>query len=56
MNHLYQNSSQFGLDFKVCIDLHEEECELLNAWNSLLVENNILEDLWLHTIFQLKEK
>lgn len=30
MNHLYQNSSQFGLDFKVCIDLHKEECKLLN--------------------------
>ena len=56
VNHLYQKSSQFCLDFEACIDLHEDEGEFLNAWNSLLVEHNILEGSWLHTIFQLKEK
>ncbi|XP_024627860.1 protein FAR1-RELATED SEQUENCE 5 [Medicago truncatula] len=56
VNHLYQKSSRFGLDFEACIDLHEDEGEFLNAWNSLLVEHNILEGSWLHTIFQLKEK
>ncbi|PNY03008.1 protein FAR1-related sequence 5-like [Trifolium pratense] len=56
VNHLYQTSSQFCLDFEACIDLHEEEGKFLNAWNSLLVEHNVPEDSWLHTIFPLKEK
>jgi zinc finger SWIM domain-containing protein 3 len=41
VNHLYQRSSQFNLEFEACIDLHEEEDEFLNAWNSLLVEHNV---------------
>ncbi|XP_058785000.1 protein FAR1-RELATED SEQUENCE 5-like [Vicia villosa] len=56
VNHLYQKSSKFGLDFEACIDLHEEEGDFLNAWDSLLVEHNVLEGSWLHTIFQSKEK
>lgn len=56
MNHLYQMSSHFSLDFEACINLHEEEGEIFNACNSLLVEHSVLEGLWLHTIFQLKEK
>ncbi|CAJ2663636.1 unnamed protein product [Trifolium pratense] len=56
VNHLYQKSSQFGKDFEACIDLHEEEGEFLQAWSSLLVEHNVSEGSWLHTIFQLKEK
>uniref|UniRef100_A0A1S2Y170 Protein FAR1-RELATED SEQUENCE 5-like n=2 Tax=Cicer arietinum TaxID=3827 RepID=A0A1S2Y170_CICAR len=56
VNHLYQKSSQFCLEFEACIDLHEEEAEFLNAWNSLLVEHNVSKDSWLHMIFQLKEK
>ncbi|CAK8575052.1 unnamed protein product [Lathyrus sativus] len=31
INHLYQKSSHFGLDFEACINLHEEEGEFLNA-------------------------
>ena len=56
VNHLYQKSSQFRLDFEACIDLQEEESEFLNEWNSLLVDHNVLKDSWLHTIFKLKEK
>jgi zinc finger SWIM domain-containing protein 3 len=56
VNHLYQQSSHFCSDFEEGIDLHEEGDEFLNAWNSLLVEHNVLEGLWLHMIFQLKEK
>jgi len=51
VNHLYQKSSQFGLDFEACIDVHEDEGEFLNAWNSLLVEHNILEGSWLHNMY-----
>ncbi|KAK2428515.1 hypothetical protein QL285_027031 [Trifolium repens] len=29
VNHLYQRSSQFNLEFEACIDLHEEEDEIL---------------------------
>ncbi|XP_039686277.1 protein FAR1-RELATED SEQUENCE 5-like [Medicago truncatula] len=56
VNHLYQKSSRFRLDFEACIDLHEEESEFLNEWNSLLVDHNVLKDSWLHSIFKLKEK
>jgi hypothetical protein len=56
VNHLYQKNSQFNSDFEACIDLHEEEGEFLKAWDSLLVEHNVLEGSWLHMIFQLKEK
>jgi hypothetical protein len=56
VNHLYQQSSRFRGDFEACIDLHEEESEFLNAWNSLLVEHKVSERSWLHTIFQFKEK
>ncbi|MCI03545.1 RNA polymerase II C-terminal domain phosphatase-like protein [Trifolium medium] len=33
-----------------------EEGEFLKAWNSLLVEHNVVKGSWLHLIFQLKEK
>ncbi|XP_024626876.2 protein FAR1-RELATED SEQUENCE 5-like [Medicago truncatula] len=56
VNHLYQKSSRFRLDFEACIDLHEEESEFLKEWNSLLVDHNVLKDSWLHSIFKLKEK
>ncbi|GAU26907.1 hypothetical protein TSUD_03100 [Trifolium subterraneum] len=56
VNHLYQKSSRFRFDFEACIDLHEEESEFLNAWNSLLVDHKVSEGSCLHTIFQLKEK
>ncbi|XP_024625265.1 protein FAR1-RELATED SEQUENCE 5-like [Medicago truncatula] len=56
VNHLYQRSKHFCSDFEACIDLHEEEDEFLNAWNSLLVEHNVLEGSWLHMIFRFKEK
>jgi zinc finger SWIM domain-containing protein 3 len=36
--------------------LHEEESEFLSAWDGLLVEHNVPDDSWLHTIFRVKEK
>ncbi|KAK2358454.1 protein FAR1-RELATED SEQUENCE [Trifolium repens] len=56
VNHLYQKSSQFRYDFEACIDLHEEEDEFLNAWNTLLLEHKVSDDSWLHSIFRVKEK
>ncbi|KAJ1417260.1 FAR1-related protein [Sesbania bispinosa] len=43
-------------NFEACIDLHEEECEFLKAWNELLVDHNVSDDSWLHGIFRVKEK
>ena len=56
VNHLYHKSSRFCSDFEACIDLYEEESEFQNAWKDLLVEHNVSNDSWLHTIFQVKEK
>ena len=56
VNHLYQKSSHFYSDFEACIDIHEEEDEFLNAWNALLLEHNVSDDSWLHSIFRVKEK
>lgn len=40
VNHLYQKSSQFYLNFEACIDLYKNS-EFFNAWNFLLVDHNI---------------
>lgn len=53
VNHLYQRSPKFCSDFEACIDLHEEESEFLSAWDGLLVEHNVPDDSWLHTIFRV---
>ncbi|GAU23100.1 hypothetical protein TSUD_184010 [Trifolium subterraneum] len=57
-NHILQPNEVLDsrLLLEACIDLHEEENEFLSAWEDLLVEHNVPNDSWLHTIFRVKEK
>ncbi|KAK9289088.1 hypothetical protein L1049_017559 [Liquidambar formosana] len=56
LGNMFKGDCTFNTDFSACIYEYEEEDEFCNAWEEMLVQYNLVENNWLHSILKIKEK